>query len=60
MHKNMHEDIEEGKVVPHLWSCNVERRVGQFKPLLRFLPGQSSRLLDLLELVCKLQDKGQK
>lgn len=44
----------------YLWSSNAERRVGKFKPLLRFLSGQTRCLLHLLKLVCKLQEKWEK
>lgn len=39
----------------YLWSCNAERRVGQFEPFLRFLPGQTSCLPQLLKLIRKLK-----
>lgn len=52
-----HESLIKSTALHYLWSCDVERGVGQFKPLLGFLSGQAGRLLHLFKLLCKLQAK---
>lgn len=49
--------LSERRAVLYLWSSYVESRVSQFKPLLRFLSGQTSCLLHLLKLLGKLQEE---